>query len=542
MNRCRHPEHPHCTVWVMPGESACAHGHVQPLLPAFLQAPVQDPAVKLPNLPTPAARPIVAAPAFPGRPQLHVSGFDPRAAGGRQVLKLELRGMPAGVGPQVSMLASSRLRLDGGGRHHFTRTGRGEWLPVFLEFSSRGLEHGQYRIELELHSRPAGSPAESGTPARSWIATLLILAPRPDASLHDIHQTFLATHKNVRVSADDASIARVKSKLRAGLGGGSVDIDVSASNAGIAHLDLDAGDGKIDLGFASIAWDEDLLEIDQPLVQPLVQPRMKPLVQPRGQPAPAEPHPCPASTACLVFEAPHPVPHPVRYLRLFALDECVLGRCEPGALDADLLLAHHGDAGPVPDGLTRRISARHALIRRGRDGFEIEDVSRYGLLLDGAWPGKHRPTPLRPGMRIELTASILGAAVLEVGAILPNGVILRRVDAGMAYEAFYVLDPEREPRHMRGQAHTHVPPHMPGMPLLFHRNGGFWQRDPAGGAATPLTAASASGPLAGWPPAFRFATQPYPDMQGATAGPASADPGPRQHSKPAFACHYPDRI
>jgi hypothetical protein len=65
----------------------------------------------------------------------------------------------------------------------------------------------------------------------------------------------------------------------------------------------------------------------------------------------------------------------------------------------------------VHDGLTRRMSGRHAVIRRGRrQGFEIEDVSRYGLLLDGVWPGKHVPVPLRLGMRIELTASIKGVA------------------------------------------------------------------------------------------------------------------------------------
>ncbi|MDB5749347.1 MAG: hypothetical protein JWP72_4195 [Massilia sp.] len=510
MKRCRHPEHPHCTVWVMPGEAACAHRHVQPVTQAPVEpAPAQDPAI---NLPSPAAGPIVpgAAPLHRPhlhRPHLHVSDFDPRAAGGRQVLKLELRGMPVDVAPQVGMLAASRLRLDCGGRHSFARTGRGEWLPVFLEFSSRGLEHGQYRIELELHSRRGDSPAA----ARTWIATLLILAPRLDASLRDIHQTFLATHKNVRVSADDASIARVK----AGLGGGSVDIDVSASNAGIAHLDLDAGSGKIDLGFSSIAWDEDLLEIDQPLVQPLVQP----MIEPVHHPAQAARHPCPASTACLVFDAPDPV----RFLRLFALDECVLGRCEPGALDADLLLSHHGDAGPSPAGLTRRISARHALIRRGRDGFEIEDVSRYGLLLDGAWPGKHTPVPLHPGMRIELTASIPGVAVLEVGAILPHGIILHRVDAGRAYEAFYLCEPERDPGNTRGRArHTHPP----GLPLLFHRDGGFWRRDPAGGEATPLTPAGATEGLAGWPRAPQFATRPYPEVYGGTA--AGAPAGPRR--------------
>jgi hypothetical protein len=353
MNRCRHPDHPHCTVWVMPGEHACAHGHVQPEAPLLVtEAESPDASVIVP---------MPIAPIAAQRPHLHVSGFDPRAAGGRQVLKLALRGMPSDCAAQVTLLASSRLRLENGERHSFSRTVRGDWLPVFLEFSSRGLEHGQYRIELELHSR-ADAPAAA---AHSWIATLLILAPRADASLHEIHQTFLATHKNVRVHADDASIARVGARM-----------DVHASNAGIAHLDFDAGvgGGKVDLGFSSIAWEEDLIEIDVS--------------------AAAAVHPCPASAACLVRDEAtdmHSVPLGSHYLRLFALDECVLGRGEAGAIDADIRLMHHNEAGPETEGLTRRISGRHALIRRARGGFEIEDVSRFGLLVDGAWPGKHAP-------------------------------------------------------------------------------------------------------------------------------------------------------
>ena len=494
MNRCRDPEHPHCTVWVMPGESSCAHGHVQPvaapeLVPELVPELAPDVSPELPpaHPPAPGAAPLVPGAAPVERAHLHVSGFDPRAAGGRQLLKLELRGMPADCPPELRLLAASRLRLDGGGQHSFVRTARGEWLPVFLEFSSRGLEHGQYRIELELHSRPA---------ARTWAATLLVLAPRPDAGLHEIHQTFVATHKNVRVNATDASIARVRARV----GGGSLDVDVQADNAGIAHLDLDAGAGKIDLGLASIAWDEELLELDQPqgLLQGLA----------RAKPAPAEPHPCPASSACLVFEtaACAPVSRPaVRHLRLFALDECVLGRFEPGARGADLLLMHWRAGGPEHDGLTRRISARHALIRRGRDGYEIEDVSRYGLLADGAWPGKHAPLPLRAGMRIELTASIPGVVVLEVGELLPNGIILRRLDAGMDDEAFCLLDRECDPgatARIRAQA----------APLLFHRNGGFWQRDHAG-AATPLTPARLPDSPSGWPRALQFVAQAYPEHQ-----------------------------
>jgi hypothetical protein len=61
----------------------------------------------------------------------------------------------------------------------------------------------------------------------------------PDATLTEIHRIFLSTHKNVRVMADDASIARVSAQ-----GGDSLDIDVTARNAGIAHLDLNAPAGK----------------------------------------------------------------------------------------------------------------------------------------------------------------------------------------------------------------------------------------------------------------------------------------------------------
>jgi hypothetical protein len=472
MNRCSHPDHPHCTVWVMPGETACAHGHPQP---AAQPAPVAPSASGVAALPADGA---VAAP----RPHLHVSGFDPRAAGGRQVLKLELRGMPAGCAAQVTLLASSRLLLENGERHRFTRTVRGEWLPVFLEFSSRGLEHGQYRIEVELHSRANAANAQ----ARTWIATLLILAPRADASLNEIHQTFLATHKNVRVEADDASIARLKAKT----GGGRLDIDLRATNAGIAHLDLDAGNGsgKVDLGVSSIAWDEDLLEIDVP--------------------AEGAAHPCAAATACLV-QGEQLEAHRPRYLRLFALDECVLGRDEsgttgPGTIDADIRLMHHGEAGLMPEGLTRRISSRHALIRRGRAGFEIEDVSRYGLLVDGVWPGKHAPVTLRPGMRIEFTASIPGVAVLEVTAVLPHAILLQRLDAGIGHEAFYLMDPERKPE---------ATPRIKALrlPLLFHRDGGFWHLDPASGIETALTPALATQGLAAWPPGARFTARPYPE-------------------------------
>lgn len=508
MNRCRNPAHPHCTVWVLPGDALCAHGHAQPEAavaaapaPAPAQAAVAAPAMSgLPSSfdaisalrnrrhteirPAPAERP-----AHLQRPQLHISGFDPRAAGGRQAIRLELRGMPMDCAPEVRMLVRSALRLHGGESYGFQRTSRGDWRPLFLEFSSRGLEHGQYRIEIELHSRHPQAPAAS----RTWTCSPVILVPRQDASLGEIHQTFLATHKNVRVTADDAGIARVSAP-----GGGRLDIDVTARNASIAQLDLGGG-GKIDLSMSTIAWDEDLIEIDMAVEAAL--------------------HPCPATGACLVHAEADSATQ--RHVRLFALDECVLGRFETIAPEAELLLAHHGESGMEYGGLTRRLSGRHAVIRRSRHGFEIEDVSRYGLLLDGVWPGKHMPVQLRLGMRIELTASIKGIVTLEVTALMAHAVVLHRLDAGARAECFYLMAPDCVPASRTSPPAASMP-RAAALPLLFHRDGGFWQLDRGTGRETPLAPAAGLGRLqqAGLGIGARFVAQAYPEAQ---AGPRGGD-------------------
>jgi hypothetical protein len=490
MKRCSSPDHPHCTAWVMPGEQACAHGHGQPATAAdalgssfeILQS------VRANRDALDAIRPGTAPATIPptarqeARPHLHISGFDPRAAGGRQAIRLDLRGMPEDVPGELSMLLQSALLPQGGGRQTFTRSLRGGWRPVVVEFSSRGREHGQYRVDVELHARDSRRP---GT-MRTWVATLVLLVPRADASLAEIHQTYLDARKNVRIHADDASIARLH-----GLdGAGALDIAIDARNASIAQLQFGAAQGKIDLALPTIAWDEELIEIDLPATR--------------------QAHPCPASSACLVHAEPDAGMH--RHLRLFALDEWVLGRMEAasGESEADLLLCHYGEHGPEHDGLTRRISARHAVIRQGRQGFEIEDVSRYGLLLDGAWPGKHSPVPLRLGMRIELTASIKGVAVLVVTALLPHAVVLHRVDAGGAAECFMLLAPDTAP----GPAAPGCAlPQAAVLPLLFHRDGGFWHRDPASGLDTALGPTAALDRLAGFHGRVRFTASPYPEYR-----------------------------
>jgi len=499
MNRCRNPEHPHCTVWVLPGDAMCAHGHAQPEVDPQPAPVAAAPAIGLPSsfdaitaLRSRRPTDIGPAPTLPlanlQRPQLHISGFDPRAAGGRQAIRLELRGMPMDCAPEVRMLVRSALRLHGGESYAFQRTSRGDWRPLFLEFSSRGLEHGQYRIEIELHSHHRQAPESN----RTWTCSPVILVPRQDASLGEIHQTFLATHKNVRVTADDAGIARVHAP-----GGGRIDIDVSARNASIAQLELDGGSGKIDLGMSTIAWDEDLIEIDMPVEAAL--------------------HPCPAAKACLVHAEADSATQ--RHVRLFALDECVLGRFESIAPEADLLLAHHGDAGADLGGLTRRLSGRHAVIRRSRNGFEIEDVSRYGLLLDGVWPGKHMPVQLRLGMRIELTASIKDIVTLEVTALMAHAVVLHRLDAGARAECFYLMAPDCLPSPSRHQQGSSMPRAV-ALPLLFHRDGGFWQRDRDSGRETPLAPQAQLGRLqqAGLGIAARFVAQAYPEAHGGHRG------------------------
>ncbi|TFW31886.1 FHA domain-containing protein [Massilia horti] len=454
MNKCRDPEHPHCTVWVMPGDPVCAHGHPQPenLQPGRAELAIAPVAVQVERAPLPV------------RPHLHVSGFDPRACGGRYSIRLDLRGMPPGLPPQLMLRAQSALPLHTRAPLHFSRTRSGGWRAVFIEFSSRAVEHGQHRIDLELQGGE-----------RNWVATLVLNLPRRDATLADIHAAFLASHKNVHISADDASIARVSARTF-----GRLDIEVNARDASIAQLDLQAEPGKADVGIVTIAWDEDLVEVDA---------------------VRAPPHPCPASAACLT--SADPVAGLPQHIRLLALDEFVLGRFETDDPEADVLLSHFTADGADPAGLTRRLSARHAVIRRVRDRYEIEDVSRYGLLLDGSWPGKHVPVPLRLGMIIELTASIRGVVRLVVSGLLHNGVVLHREDDGADAECFCLLEPDRRPAPLAAQRTL---PQAARLPLLFHDRGGFWCHDAEQDQDEALTQADLSGPAG----QMRFAVGAYP--------------------------------
>jgi hypothetical protein len=310
MKRCSSPDHPHCTAWVMPGEQACAHGHaqatpkrngggcagssfdmLQPCAPADAEAVRR--CRRAPSRPAPAP---CNAPAE--RPHLHISGFDPRAAGGRQAIKIELRGMPDDCPPQLAMQLQSALLPEGRRAPALrARSLRGDWRPLFVEFSSRGKEHGQYRIDVELltPAMPAGTATRApGSPP--WCC----LVPRADASLAEIHQTFLSTHKNVRVMPTTP-----RSPACTPRGGGRLDIDVTARNAG--HRPPRPGRA----GRARSTWASHHRLGRRP---------------DRDRPAGHAPHPHPAARACLVNAEPEAGAQ--RQMRLFALDECVLGRFE----------------------------------------------------------------------------------------------------------------------------------------------------------------------------------------------------------------------
>ena len=540
MKKCQNPDHPHCTQWVQPGASVCDAQHAQPSDGTVLNA-LQLSQPELPNLYQPSSKPrnpnkhasngiaphlanevkaraeLLAAaqtslkpnglhkleptaslplsqPAINNgyktqavRPHLHVSGFDPRAAGGRQSIKLGLQGIIAPPGAEIVLHARSELLAGKELQSRAIRTGSGEWRPILLPFSSRGKEHGQYSIEIELL-------LSNDRLRRKWICTLVLLVPREDASLSEIHQTFLATHKNVRVQAEDGSIANLQGLLA---GSGGLSLDIQAKNGALAQVALEGEHGhtrgKHDVGFASIAWDEDLLEVEHNELSTAATPTLPDTPQ----------------TACILTNGLGLVQH----LRLFAMQECVMGRWQTDSkAEAQILLAQFSSAGgkyvpgePLLNGLTRRISARHALLHFGAQGVMIEDISRFGLLLDGEWPGRNKPTLLRRGMQIHFSHSFRDIVQLEVLALLPHLLLLQRNDGGRLAECFYLLKPNTRPT-------LPLPPSaaMPsGFPLLFHYQHAFWHLDRVSGQQTRLQAESKWPPLADLAPSSHLREAVY---------------------------------
>jgi FHA domain len=503
MIKCANPAHPFCTQWVLPGATVCGAQHVQPGAgtkpladnprQTAIEQATQTLAKALPGNPKPDSG--TGSRIETAMPYLHFSGFDPRAAGGRQTLKIELLGMAAELGTQLELSVHSELLPNGRAEHIFVRTTRGHWRPVLLEFSSRNREHGQYRMDIELKYLFGGKIH------RQWVCTPVLLVPRKDASLDDIHRIFLGRHKNVKVMVDDASIAKISGYQTAD------QFDITTKNASIAQLDFSNPKGKIDVGFTSIAWDEDLLEID--IQQQTI----------------FHPEPCTRATLSAPLGQP-------RLFHLYALDQIVIGRHDDQTPVANILLRQqkstevdsvtksgypsdaqsnrHSDnaqstrpsdniPGAPSDAdsgtdLTRRISARHAVIRLIEQHFEIEDISRFGLLINGKWPGKGKSVILKSDMRLDFTASFKDIVNLQVVALSRHALVLQTRDLT---ECFYCLVPEL--------GITATPPHWPShLPLLYHQHGGFWHWDQDQQKAGALSNASNLSGLPGLVGACQF--------------------------------------
>nr|WP_314861036.1 FHA domain-containing protein [uncultured Undibacterium sp.] len=389
---------------------------------------------------------------------LRFSGYDPRAVGGRQTLKLELCGELTPMIKQVRFCFRSDLFTPSQNEQILSRTPTGFWPPFVLSFSSKNKEHGQYALEVQLHY------VDELELPHLWTCTATLFLPRPNASLSEIHQVFLATQKHVRVVAEDGAIAKLSGLQQTqDSRHANLDISIYARDAAIAQLDLSGSKphegGKFDIGMSSIAWDEALLEVAVPSFQNLTAKRLPPVlsasIPPQRQVASLFAKPSVNDTEAL----------PV--IRMFAAKEWLLGRMDRQNPVADILLDHKDAA------LARRISARHASLRRTDEGgLEIVDTSRYGVLVDGLILERNRAMTLLAGMHIEFCASFKGIVRLRVARILPHAAVLQRLIDTQVVELLYLITPES--RLDAGQCDLDQTLHPP---VFFHRHRQFWLHD-----------------------------------------------------------------
>lgn len=495
MKKCLAPDHPHCTHWVAEGETVCTAGHQQRPNPQRLELLHASAGSLVQN------REAVA----PVNLHLHFSGYDPRAAGGRQTIRLELRGiLPPDVTSMEVQLRSDLIAMAAS-KQRLQRTVSGQWPALLISFSSKNKEHGQYPIEVALVHEQASRAR------RKWLCTSVIFVPRADASLTEIHSVFLATQKNVRVVAEDGAIATLSGLGQSnGYAQGNMNIEINAKDAAIAKLEMRAPTGKYEIAMGTIAWDEELIEVAASPEAASIAAPAKPL------PAPARPAARPTATMSTKTATPTTTASLIagqEQIRLFALKEWVLGRMEEQP-QADILLSHRDHSVTENARLTRRISARHVIIRRKGAGAEITDVSRYGTLLDGISMEKDQAYALRAGMQIEFCASVRGIVKLQVMAILPHLIILAGADGGPVTELLYLMKPETRPGSTPASHTTSTDETvLSALPMVFHFQGGFWYRDLLTMQDSKLDASADLKALPQLPPACRYASLPYANVQ-----------------------------
>ncbi|MBC3882010.1 FHA domain-containing protein [Undibacterium sp. LX40W] len=356
--------------------------------------------------------------------RLRLSAYDPRAVGGRQTVRLSL---PSDFAVGLDNL-ELRVRCDllpmKTSQYRFVRSLSGEWQSVLLSFSSRNKEHGQYPLEMELrfHHEQAC--------VKRWLCSTVLLLPRSDASLSEIHQVFLASQKNVRVIAEDGAIARLQQGQLDSGRHRQLNVEVIARDASLAQVAMpsDADQGHSETAPGYLAWDEVLVEVaaeamtqEQALQREYQQ---KSVATSANITAPA------ISTEerwCAFY---HPVRH--HWLRILEGETWRIGRAvekETQALtrNADIQIAHP------------RISAMHATLQRQEGGVELIDSSRYGVLLNGERLAPLRPVRLQIGDRIDLCASFAGTLVWQVITLNQNMLVLQHSSEHGAFETLCLI-------------------------------------------------------------------------------------------------------
>jgi hypothetical protein len=358
--------------------------------------------------------------------RLRLSAYDPRAVGGRQTIRLSL---PSHFAMGLDNL-ELRVRCDllplKTSQYRFVRALSGEWQSILLSFSSRNKEHGQYPLEMELRFH------QEQTCVKRWLCSTVLLLPRSDATLSEIHQVFLASQKNVRVIAEDGAIARLQQGQLDSGRHRQLNVEVIARDASLAQVALPSEENQSQSEIAPgyLAWDEVLVEVAAQAMtqeQALQREYQQKSLATSANTAAAAPALTVEERWCAFY---HPVRH--HWLRILEGETWRIGRAveqETPAFTkpADIQIAHP------------RISAMHATLQRQEDGVELIDSSRYGVLLNGERLAPLRPVRLQIGDCIDLCASFAGTLVWQVIALDSKMLVLQQSSEHGAFETLCLV-------------------------------------------------------------------------------------------------------
>ncbi len=365
--------------------------------------------------------------------RLSLSGYDPRAVGGRQTVRLSL---PNDFAKGLDNL-ELRVRCDllplKTSQYRFVRALSGEWQSILLSFSSRNKEHGQYPLEMEVRFHHEQQCLQR------WLCSSVLLLPRSDASLSEIHQVFLASQKNVRVIAEDGAIARLQHDALGLQQHRHLNLEVIARDASLAQVVMPSSQStQQETAPGYLAWDEVLVEVaPEALTQ---EQAIQSDFQQRRQAA----KPVATQTTECVSAQPRAYYHPIRHhwLRILEGQHWRIGRA---------MLKHETTNGHTVDIHIAhpRISAVHAVIQHRGEHIELIDCSRYGILLNGERLSPMQAMRLKVGDVIDLCASFAGQLRWQVISLDQQMIVLQHSSDHGAFETLcllYQADSEK-PRH-----------------------------------------------------------------------------------------------